>query len=143
QDDTGTPVSAGFGAQFSNEFTGGLCMEEGDVGQTKVCDCAQQPAVGGTGVRSVGFLNTLNIVLRGKPQRHAVGLDLLGHGVEDFLYEAVAILRGSAIGILSVIGARGKELLQLIPVRTMDLHAIHASVDRIAGSVPGLIDDAR
>src|SRR5699024_4619700 len=126
-----------------NELTGGLGMQEGDVGQTKVCDCAKQPAVGDTHIRSVGFLNALDVVLRGQTQRHAVGPDLLGHSGEYFLHEAVALLRSSAVSILSVIGARGKKLVKQITVRTMKLHTIHASVDGIASSLTELIDDAR
>ena len=118
-------------------------MQEGDVGQTKVCDSAQQPTIGGTHIRSVGFLNALNIVLRGQAQRYAVGSDLLRHGTQDLYYQAVALLRGSAVGILSVIRARRKELVQQITVRTMKLHAIHPRIDGIAGSLAELIDNAR
>ncbi len=68
--------------------------------------------------------------------------DGIGHGVDDLDREAGTVLRGSAVGVVAVVGRRVQELVQQVAVGRVDLDSVHPCRDGIARGLHVLADEA-
>jgi len=88
------------------------------------------------------LLQALPGLARGEAERGAVRPDGVGHGPRHLHHQAGTVRGGAAVGVVPVVGGGGEELLQEVAVGTVDLHAVEAGVDRPAGRIGELGDDA-
>ena len=64
-------------AQVLHEFTLGIMVEDAEVGEVERGDGVHQDFIGGADIGGVGLGDPLDVVLRGNPDAHPVGAQVL------------------------------------------------------------------
>jgi hypothetical protein len=59
---------------------------------------------------------------------------LANHGIDHLHRKTTPVLKASTVLIAAIVGAVLRKLLQEVPIRTMDLHAVEPSLNCIPRS---------
>ena len=126
------------------EDIAGLLLEEipaheVEIGEGEVVEAMDEPGGEADGI-AVG--HAVVAVERGDAEADAIGAPDPDGGFEDFEDEPGAVLDGAAIGTGAVVGAIAEEFIQEIAIGAMDLDAIEACGEGIAGGAVEAGDDA-